>query len=114
MLVEFQSNRGSARSRRVWPDWFEEHRGPQTADWSSPLIPAHDEQDRIGKAIRSLDEQFSKPDLTIVIADGCTDRTALAAQSAGADVFVTVGNEHKRAGALNQRPRPSPPTAPRR
>ena len=66
------------------------------------LIPAHDEQDRIGKAIRSLDEQNSKPDLTIVIADGCTDRTALAAQSAGADVFVTAGNEHKRAGALNQ------------
>jgi len=66
------------------------------------LIPAHNEQDRIGKAIRSLDEQRSKPDLTIVIADSCTDRTALAAQSAGADVFVTVGNEHKRAGALNQ------------
>jgi poly-beta-1,6-N-acetyl-D-glucosamine synthase len=66
------------------------------------LIPAHNEQDRIGKAIRSLDEQISKPDLTIVIADSCTDRTALAAQSAGADVFVTVGNEHKRAGALNQ------------
>jgi glycosyltransferase involved in cell wall biosynthesis len=66
------------------------------------LVPAHNEQDRIGKAIRSLDEQISKPDLTIVIADDCTDRTALAAQSAGADVFVTVGNENKRAGALNQ------------
>jgi len=66
------------------------------------LIPAHNEQDRIGKAIRSLDEQISKPDLTIVIADNCTDRTALAAQSAGADVFVSVGNEHGRSGALNQ------------
>src|SRR5262245_31445509 len=66
------------------------------------LVPAHNEQDRIGKAIRSLDEQVSRPDLTIVVADSCTDRTALAAQSAGADVFVTVGNEHKRAGALNQ------------
>lgn len=66
------------------------------------LIPAHNEQDRIGKAIRSLDEQTSKPDLTIVVADGCTDRTALAAQAAGADVFVTVGNEHRKAGALNQ------------
>jgi glycosyltransferase involved in cell wall biosynthesis len=66
------------------------------------LIPARNEQDRIGKAIRSLDEQSSRPDLTIVCADNCTDRTALAAQAAGADVFVTVGNEHKRAGALNQ------------
>jgi glycosyltransferase involved in cell wall biosynthesis len=66
------------------------------------LIPARNEQDRIGKAIRSLNEQSSKPDLAIVVADNCTDRTALAAQSAGADVFVTVGNEHRRAGALNQ------------
>ena len=78
------------------------------------LIPAQDEQDRIGKAIRSLNEQSSNPDLTIVIADDCTDRTALAAQSAGADVFVTVGNEHKRAGGLESGPRPPPPTAPRR
>jgi glycosyltransferase involved in cell wall biosynthesis len=66
------------------------------------LIPARNEQDRIGKAIRSLNEQSSRPDLTIVIADNCTDRTALAAQAAGADVFVTVGNEHRRTGALNQ------------
>jgi biofilm PGA synthesis N-glycosyltransferase PgaC len=66
------------------------------------LIPAHNEQDRIGKAIRSLDGQSSKPDLTIVCADNCTDRTALAARAAGAYVFVTVGNEHRRAGAMNQ------------
>ena len=66
------------------------------------MIHAHNEQDRIGKAIRSLDGQSSPPDLTIVCADNCADRTALAAQSAGADVFVTVGNEHGRTGALNQ------------
>jgi poly-beta-1,6-N-acetyl-D-glucosamine synthase len=66
------------------------------------VIHAHNEQDRIGKAIRSLDEQSSRPDLTIVCADNCTDRTALAAEAAGADVFVSVGNEHGRAGALNQ------------
>ena len=66
------------------------------------VIPAHNEQDRIGQAIRSLDEQSSRPDVTIVCADNCTDRTALTAQAAGADVLVTVGNEHGRAGALNQ------------
>jgi poly-beta-1,6-N-acetyl-D-glucosamine synthase len=66
------------------------------------LIHAHNEQDRIGKAIRSLEGQSSPPDLTIVCADNCADRTALAAQAAGADVFVTVGNEHGRTGALNQ------------
>ena len=66
------------------------------------VIPAHDEQARIGKAIRSLDEQSSPPDLTIVCADNCTDRTAIAAEAAGADVIVTEGNEHGRAGAVNQ------------
>jgi poly-beta-1,6-N-acetyl-D-glucosamine synthase len=66
------------------------------------LIPAHNEHDRIGRAVRSLNEQSSRPDLTIVCADNCTDRTALSAQAAGADVFVTVGNEHGRVGALNQ------------
>jgi poly-beta-1,6-N-acetyl-D-glucosamine synthase len=66
------------------------------------LIHAHNEQDRIGRAIRSLEGQSSPPDLTIVCADSCADRTALAAQAAGADVFVTVGNEHGRTGALNQ------------
>jgi glycosyltransferase involved in cell wall biosynthesis len=66
------------------------------------LIHAHNEQDRIGQAIRSLEGQSSPPDLTIVCADNCADRTALSAQAAGADVFVTVGNEHGRTGALNQ------------
>ena len=66
------------------------------------LVPAHNAEDRIGDVVRSLDEQSSPPDLTIVCADNCTDGTALAGQAAGADVFVTVGNEHGRAGALNQ------------
>src|SRR5215204_7250938 len=66
------------------------------------VIHAHNEQDRIGKAIRSLEGQSSRPDLTIVCADNCTDRTAFAAQARGADVFVSVENEHGRPGALNQ------------
>jgi poly-beta-1,6-N-acetyl-D-glucosamine synthase len=66
------------------------------------VIPAHDEQDRIGQAIRSLDEQSSPPDLTIVCAYACTDRTALAAQSAGADAVVVVDGESGRAEALNK------------
>lgn len=77
---------------------------PRTSDrgLTVAVIPAHNEQDRIGQAIRSLDEQSSPPDITIVCADNCTDRTALSAQAAGANVLVTVGNEHGRAGALNQ------------
>jgi cellulose synthase/poly-beta-1,6-N-acetylglucosamine synthase-like glycosyltransferase len=36
-----------------------------------------------------------------VIADNCTDRTAELARAAGAEVMVTEGNTHKKAGALN-------------
>src|SRR3954470_21317097 len=102
MLVEFPERPGTGPhavglSRLVQST-------PRTSDRGLivAVIPACNEQDRIGQAIRSLDEQSSPPDLTIVCADNCTDRTALAAQAAGANVFATEGNEHGRAGALNQ------------
>ena len=66
------------------------------------LIPAHDEEEQIADAIRSLHEQEAPPDMIIVCADNCTDSTAREAQAAGAYVFETVDNEHKKAGALNQ------------
>jgi poly-beta-1,6-N-acetyl-D-glucosamine synthase len=66
------------------------------------LIPAHDEQETIGKAIRHLREQQSPPDLVVVCADNCTDGTAGEARLAGAHVFETVDNVNKKAGALNQ------------
>src|SRR5687767_7735992 len=40
--------------------------------------------------------------MIVVCADNCTDNTADIAEAAGAYVFETVGNEHKKAGALNQ------------
>jgi biofilm PGA synthesis N-glycosyltransferase PgaC len=102
MLVEFPerprespSAVGLARSIRRAPR-------PPDRGLVIALIHAHNAQDHIGEAVRSLDEQSSPPDLTIVCADNCTDGTALAGQAAGADVFVTVGNEHGRAGAVNQ------------
>ena len=66
------------------------------------LIPAHNESDQIENAIRSLNDQASPPDLIVVCADNCTDETAAKAEQAGAHVFETVGNMHKKAGALNQ------------
>jgi cellulose synthase/poly-beta-1,6-N-acetylglucosamine synthase-like glycosyltransferase len=66
------------------------------------LIPAHNEEDQIANAIRSLHEQDVPPDLIIVCADNCTDATAAGAERSGAFVFETVANEHKKAGALNQ------------
>lgn len=66
------------------------------------LIPAHNEEKQIADAIRSLHEQEAPPNMIVVCADNCTDGTARVAEAAGASVFVTVGNEHKKAGALNQ------------
>jgi cellulose synthase/poly-beta-1,6-N-acetylglucosamine synthase-like glycosyltransferase len=66
------------------------------------LVPAHNEEDEIEAAIRSLREQESSPDLIVVIADNCTDGTVQKADAAGAFVLETVGNVHKKAGALNQ------------
>lgn len=66
------------------------------------LIPAHNEEEMINEAIRHLHDQESPPDLIIVCADNCTDATAAMAEAAGAHVFETVDNAHKKAGALNQ------------
>jgi cellulose synthase/poly-beta-1,6-N-acetylglucosamine synthase-like glycosyltransferase len=66
------------------------------------LIPAHNEEEQIGEAIRSLHEQEEPPDMIVVCADNCTDATAERARAAGALVFETVDNRHKKAGALNQ------------
>lgn len=65
------------------------------------LVPAHDEQDGIVQTVRSLQGQTRRPDRIIVVADNCTDATAALARSAGAEVVETVGNKHKKAGALN-------------
>lgn len=66
------------------------------------LIPAYNEEDSIGEALRHLHAQQSPPDLVIVCADNCTDRTGVRAAAQGAFVFETVDNVHKKAGALNQ------------
>ncbi|MFE6890728.1 glycosyltransferase [Streptomyces sp. NPDC057694] len=66
------------------------------------VIPAHDEQDRIGTALAGLRQQTVPPDRIVVVADNCADGTADLARAAGAEVFATEGNRHKKAGALNQ------------
>ncbi len=66
------------------------------------LIPAHNEEGCIAGALRSVWAQERAPDRVVVVADNCADRTAEVARSWGAEVFETVGNRHKKAGALNQ------------
>jgi len=48
--------------------------------------------------------QTRPPEQVIVVADNCTDDTADIARRHGADVFTTIGNREKKAGALNQAP----------
>lgn len=67
------------------------------------LIPAHNEAAGILDTLESLHQQTLSDELRItVLADNCTDNTADVAKSAGAEVFETVGNTAKKAGALNQ------------
>jgi len=66
------------------------------------LLPAHDEEASLGAALDSLRAQTRPPDHIIVIADNCTDRTVLIARERGVEVYETVDNVHKKAGALNQ------------
>lgn len=88
--------RHAARRAHAAPD--EQGSTPRLA----ALIPAHNEQDRVAAAIEGLWAQNRRPDLIVVAADNCTDATAAVAAAHGAQVFVTRGNAHKKAGALNQ------------
>ncbi|MDJ0320454.1 glycosyltransferase family 2 protein [Pseudarthrobacter sp. PS3-L1] len=66
------------------------------------LVPAHNEQASLPQTLASLFEQSHPPERVVVVADNCTDSTVDIARAAGVDVFETVGNTHKKGGALNQ------------
>ena len=66
------------------------------------LVPAHDESLTIKATLDSLGAQTRPPDRVVVVADNCSDDTPDVARQNGAEVFTTVGNTEKKAGALNQ------------
>ena len=66
------------------------------------LVPAHDEADQIAATLEGLRRQTLPPTRVVVVADNCSDETVAIARAAGAEVFETVGNGDKKAGALNQ------------
>nr|WP_249420208.1 glycosyltransferase family 2 protein [Rhabdothermincola salaria] len=66
------------------------------------LVPAHNEEASIGATLVSLFEQSRPPERVIVVADNCSDDTVSVARRHGVEVFETVGNTEKKAGALNQ------------
>lgn len=66
------------------------------------LVPAHDEAATIAAAIDGLLSQQILPTHLVVVADNCADETETIARRHGAEVFTTVDNTFKKAGALNQ------------
>lgn len=66
------------------------------------LIPAHNEAGALPITLAALGAQSRPPDRVIVVADNCSDDTAVVARAAGAEVFETIGNTDRKAGALNQ------------
>jgi len=73
--------------------------GPLTV---TVLIPAHNEEASLPGTLASLRSQSHRPERIVVVADNCTDKTVAIARSAGVEVFESVDNTHKKAGALNQ------------
>lgn len=65
----------------------------------SVIIPAHNEQDYISKALSSIREQTFKDYEVIVVCDDCTDKTKEIAQSFGAKVIEI--NAHSSGAARN-------------
>jgi poly-beta-1,6-N-acetyl-D-glucosamine synthase len=66
------------------------------------LIPAHNEAEWIEDVVRNLASQTCPPDRVIVMSDNSTDDTVALARGSGAEAWQSEGNQHKKAGALNQ------------
>jgi poly-beta-1,6-N-acetyl-D-glucosamine synthase len=73
------------------------------------LVPAHNEEDIITDTIESLMNQTWPLEYALIIADNCTDNTIKIVKkyqkkygSKRLRLMKTVGNTHKKAGALNQ------------
>lgn len=73
--------------------------GPVTV---TVLIPAHNEEGSLASTIASLLSQSHRPERVVVVADNCTDSTVAIARRAGVEIFESVANTQKKAGALNQ------------
>lgn len=66
------------------------------------VVPAMDEMAVIGPCLGALGSQTRPPDRVYVALDPSRDLTEALALAAGASVLRSKGNEHKKAGNLNQ------------
>jgi cellulose synthase/poly-beta-1,6-N-acetylglucosamine synthase-like glycosyltransferase len=62
------------------------------------LVPAHDEQSTIAKTLHSILPQLNPGDRLLVVADNCSDDTAQAAGTAGAEVIQRRDLQHRGKG----------------
>src|SRR5690554_469305 len=51
------------------------------------LIPAHDEEDVLGRTLSSIKQELGPNDSILVIADNCSDKTADIARGFGCNVI---------------------------
>ena len=50
------------------------------------LVPAHDEEDCLPEALRTIEPELAEDDRIVVVAHNCSDRTAMVARALGAEV----------------------------
>jgi hypothetical protein len=62
------------------------------------LIPAHNEQLLIGQTLQRLLPQITDADRVLVVADNCTDKTAVIARSHGVEVLERHDTENRGKG----------------
>ena len=62
------------------------------------LVPAHDEESVLPATLDGLRRQLRPDDRLVVVADNCTDRTAVVARAAAAEVVERNDTEHRGKG----------------
>lgn len=66
------------------------------------LVPAHNEHQILTHCLDELKKQLRPIDRIIVVSDNSNDGTTYLARIAGVEIYETVDNTQKKAGALNQ------------
>ncbi|MDJ0902889.1 MAG: glycosyltransferase family 2 protein [Xenococcus sp. MO_188.B8] len=70
----------------------------QTRPKTAVLVPAHNEELEISSTIRTLLPQLKEQDRLVVIADNCSDRTAIKSRELGATVIERENTELRGKG----------------
>lgn len=66
------------------------------------LVPAYNEADSIEATLNALMNQQRRPDLTVVVPNGCSDDTASRARRYPVEVMELPRLEHRKSEALNR------------